>query len=253
MLTDTSGSIMTTGFPARVRAALTSTNPVTNGTVALDRLRGKILRSVEAASFQSIKGDYNQCSETPPKAIKKRPGGSGARASACGMAPVEEDGLAGHEVRGGRGQVDGQGADLLGPADPSGRNVTYKTLSDPLVPPGRRRHLRVEPAGRDAVHLDVVARPFHAQGPREGDDRPFGGRVDGVPGQADRSEHGRNVDDLPRPLGDEVWCRGPAAVNDAEQVDVHQEAPFLRRPLDQRLDPGQTRVVHDDVEPAQGL
>src|SRR5262245_34766284 len=85
-----------------------------------------------------------------PRSFRKGRAAQLVWASACGVASVEEDCLAGHEVRGGRGQVDGQGADFLGPADPSGRNVTYKTLGDPLVPPGRRRHLGVEPAGGDA-------------------------------------------------------------------------------------------------------
>src|SRR5947208_7106984 len=100
-----------------------------------------------------------------------------------GMAAVQEDRLTGHEGRRLRRQIDGQGPDLLGPPDPAHGDVSRETLVDLRVRERGIGHVRGEPARRDRVHLDPVAGPLDAEGPREGDDAALGGGVEGVAGQ----------------------------------------------------------------------
>src|SRR5437870_1664359 len=72
-----------------------------------------------------------------------------------GVAAVEVDRLAGHEIRGGRGQVDGQRADLLRAPAPAGGDVAEQAVGQPVVAAieGGGGHVRLEPARRDRVDL----------------------------------------------------------------------------------------------------
>src|SRR5262245_63921646 len=101
------------------------------------------------------------------EATRSTPRARGARRTAALIPPrspgplaaVDEHRLAGHEVGGGGGQVDHERPQLLGaPGAPRG-NLAQQPLARLLVGEGVLVHRGHEPAGRDRVHLDVVASP----------------------------------------------------------------------------------------------
>ena len=167
------------------------------------------------------------------------------------MAPGEEAGLPGHEVRRGGGEVDHQRPDLVETSGAAGRHVAEEPLPDAGIAEGDRVHVGHEPAGRDRVDLDRVAGPLHGESPRETRDPTLGCRVDTVAGQAHLREHRGDVDDLAGLLGDQVRRGGPAAVEGADQVDLEDSPEVLGRHLGERSHPRDPRVVDDDVKPPQ--
>src|SRR5258708_30981707 len=67
------------------------------------------------------------------------------------VAAVEEDRLSRHESRRVGRQIDRQRPDLLGPADPSHRDVARQPLVDPRVRERGIRHIGREPPGSERV------------------------------------------------------------------------------------------------------
>src|SRR5205814_1981741 len=118
------------------------------------------------------------------------------RISGRRVATVEEDGLAGHEVRARGGEEDDEGTDLLQPTRAPHRDVPRQTLVDPRIRERRLVHVGDEPSRRDRVHLHIVARPLDAERARERHHAALGRRVQGVAGQPDGAQHGGEIDDL---------------------------------------------------------
>src|SRR4029453_12315629 len=110
-----------------------------------------------------------------------------------GLAPVEVDGLPGHEVRGRRGQIDGERGDLLRLADPAGRDPGQKERPELLVRHGLPRDVRVDVPGGEAIDLDAVTRPLDGEAPREGLHRGLARAVGGVARDADLAVHRADV------------------------------------------------------------
>src|SRR5690606_18106526 len=77
-----------------------------------------------------------------------------------GIAAVDRQGRAGDEVGGGRGEEDGDAGEVVGPAPAPGRRARQNLVVQALdLLAGAQRQLGVDPAGQDAVHLDVVGGP----------------------------------------------------------------------------------------------
>src|SRR2546425_10696440 len=95
-----------------------------------------------------------------------------ARISSRGVATVQEEGLAGHEVRCRRREIDGERSDLFGATSATRGDIAKEAVGDLriLSAEGRRRHVGGEPTRRDRGDLNVVSRPLDAEGAREGDD-----------------------------------------------------------------------------------
>src|SRR2546423_9259069 len=81
-------------------------------------------------------------------------------------AAVDVEGLPGGEVGCGRGEVNGD-ADQVGRfARPAGRDAVEDPAALRLVGPERLSQLGLDPAGADAVDLDVLLGPFDRHHPR---------------------------------------------------------------------------------------
>src|SRR2546423_15687072 len=89
------------------------------------------------------------------------------RISGRRVATVEEDGLAGHEVRARGGEEDDEGTDLLQPTRAPHRNVPRQTLVDPRIPERLLVHVGDEPSPPDRIPPHLLARPLHADRARE--------------------------------------------------------------------------------------
>src|SRR5205085_10683075 len=111
---------------------------------------------------------------------------------------------------------------------------------------------RVDDAGGNGVDVDLVR--GQRQGHRLGhaDDTRLARTVRQHQRLAAASRLRRHVDDLPAPpLLDHHPRRSLAAPEHALAVDVEKDVPVLRGRLEKRDDPGHTRVVDQDVGPAQ--
>ena len=113
-------------------------------------------------------------------------------------------------------------------------------------------HVGHEPPGRDRVHLDVVARPLHAERARERDDAALGRAVDRVARQA---PPGPRTEARLMTLPDRCAIRCGAAARQPLKTPVRFTSSRRRqssgRQLGQRRDLGDAGVVDDDVEPAE--
>jgi predicted metal-binding membrane protein len=111
----------------------------------------------------------------PPLAMMLRAAGQSI-SSSRGVAAIEVERLTRHEVGRRRGQIDRERSDLLGTTPTAGGNVPQETVGELVVAAfeGRGRHVGAEPARRDRVDLDVVARPLDTERAREGHDRALG-------------------------------------------------------------------------------
>src|SRR5947207_15820133 len=90
----------------------------------------------------------------------QRPRMSGGR-----VAPVEEHGLAGHEVRPRGREKDDEWSDLLEPSGPPHRDVARDALVDPRVAERAPVHVGDEPPRRARDHLHLVALALQAERP----------------------------------------------------------------------------------------
>src|SRR5947208_1457202 len=82
------------------------------------------------------------------------------RISGRRVATVEEDGLAGHEVRARGGEEDDERTDLLQPTRAPHRNVPRQPLVDPRIAARLLGHVAHEPPRRAPVVLHLAARPL---------------------------------------------------------------------------------------------
>src|SRR6266571_8498055 len=84
------------------------------------------------------------------------------------VAAVQEDGLARHEVRRRRREIDGERADLLGTPCATRGDIAKESVGELWILGTERgsRHVGREPARRDRVDLHVVSRPLDAEGAR---------------------------------------------------------------------------------------
>src|SRR2546430_13242034 len=88
----------------------------------------------------------------------------------------------------------------------------------------RRRHLRVDPSRRHAVHVDPARRELDREGLGERDDRALGGRVVGVEGLAPLPRRRRDEHDLPTVRKERNG--GSAYVQHAVQVGAPGRIPL---------------------------
>src|SRR5215470_7152117 len=170
------------------------------------------------------------------------------RMSGGRVTSVEEDGLAGHEVRPRRREEEDERADLVEPPRAPHRNVAGQALVDFRIGEGLLVHVGDEPAGSNRVHLNVVARPLHAERARERHYPAFRSGIESISRQADGAEHRGEIDHFAGAPRDQVRCRRAAAVEDTGQVDVDDRAPVLGGGVGERCDAGNAGVVDDDVE-----
>src|SRR5438874_5211429 len=82
------------------------------------------------------------------------------RISGRRVATVEEDGLAGHEVRARGGEEDDAGTDLFQPPRAPHPNVSRQTLADPRIGERLLSHVGDEPSRPARIHLHAAAWPL---------------------------------------------------------------------------------------------
>src|SRR5262249_2911159 len=113
-----------------------------------------------------------------------------------GLAAVQIQGLASHEVRGRRREIDRERPHFLRFSDAARRHLGQEQRPCLLVSQCLPWDVGVHVSGSKAVHLDPVTCPLGAQASRE----RFHGRLAGAVGSeardADRAVHRADVDDL---------------------------------------------------------
>src|SRR6266566_2707608 len=145
--------------------------------------------------------------------------------------------------------------DVLGARDPPQRDRVLD-LPPPLsrVAPVRlRRHLRLDPSGRHAIHVDLTRGELHGEGLGERDDRALGRGVIGMKRLAPLPRRGRDQHHLAT-VGQQ-WNSGAAHVQHRVQIDAHREVPLrVGHALERYLVGWPDAVVHDQqVQPAERL
>src|SRR5262249_21640728 len=111
--------------------------------------------------------------------------------------------------------------------------------------------VRVDPAGQDAIYLDVVAGPGGGETLGELHDAAFGGGVRGGHVQAEDAGHRADRDDFAAAASFELWIDRVTAGEDTGQVGVDDVGPFLQRVRLGALADGRARVGNQDVDTAQ--
>src|SRR6516162_7515477 len=168
------------------------------------------------------------------------------------VAAVDGDGLGGYVGRRVAHEEEDRGRNLLGPTDPAQhRPFADRRRIDPGDLPGRLRSLRGDPTDGDTVCPDAVRAPLRRRHLGEHLERCLRGRVVGAALDAVHAGVGRDVDDRPRALFEEVSSRLTRGDVGGSDVEVEAGVPRLCREAAQRPKPGAARVVDEDVEPTE--
>src|SRR5439155_7313264 len=87
----------------------------------------------------------------------------------------------------------------------------------------------VDPAGQDAVDLDVVGGPGRGQASSQLDDRAFCGRVNHCDVEAEDAGHRADRHNLAAAASFHLWMDGTAAGKDAGKVGIDDVVPLFQR------------------------
>src|SRR5581483_7759383 len=169
-------------------------------------------------------------------------------------AALDDEELAGHEVRVGAGQEQRRAYHVLRYFDPleGARASAALAAGADLVGDGLLAHRR---AGREAVDVNAPGAELPGQDAGEGDHPALRRGVVGHVAQASEEGARGDVDDLAAALGLHDRDDGPTAEVDALQVDLEHAVPLLERqvlggPLPEVLRDVDRRVVEQDVDAA---
>src|SRR5262249_29350188 len=169
-----------------------------------------------------------------------------------GIASIDRNGRAGHEVGGGARQEHGHTRHVLLYTPTLGGRTPKDAVVEPSDLLARlARELGVDPAREHRVDLDVVARPTRGHGPGELDDAALGRRVGRREGGAEDGHHGADVDDLAPALPLHHGMAGTAGQKGAGEVGLEDLVPLLEGEALRRLAYVDARVVNEHVETAE--
>src|SRR5581483_7529275 len=186
-------------------------------------------------------------------AVDARAVAGSQKQSGDGVAAVDGQALARDEVGGAGSEEDGRAGALLRLAKAAGRSALDYAPVGGLVGLEAGRHVGRDPAGDDAIHLDIVAGPGDGEGLRELDDAALARRVGQHGGAAEKGVLGADVDDLAASVRDHVGVTSLRELEDRLEVGVQDPVPDVvgngfRAPAGRHA-----RIVDQDANAAQLL
>src|SRR5258708_4849796 len=111
---------------------------------------------------------------------------------------------------------------------------------------------RLHHAGIDGVDTNLARPELLGQRPRYCIDRPFGAAVNRGIGKRERTGNRTDIDDASA-CGTEQLQRRLRRADEAENIQVELLSEMLLRDVLERREFIDASVVHEDIEPAEGL